>query len=418
MFKFLILIFLMNESLVAIDAELDIVRKNSILPSINVVVTNNSFNKELSNKIKDTLEKDFEVSGNFNVLKNEVNHESIDAKFNFQIQGQINSNLVLFVEIQRDSKNEFIIHTLLEDSNSAIKKPKVSYSLSDLGRYPFLAHKIAIRVNKEANAPSIEWMDKFVIFSKYVGSKKSQIIIADYTLAYQKVIVSGGLNIFPKWANKEQTSFYYTSYDSLYPTLIKQNLYEKTAQKIVSSAGMVVCSDVSKDGSKLLLTMSPNGQADVYLYSLNEKQTKKLTNYSGIDVGANFLSSESSIVFVSDRLGKPNVFLLDLLNNSTERLVFEGSNNNQATTFNDQVVFSGRNDGSDFNLYLVSPKNNTLRQLTYEGLNQFPKFSSDGESLLFVKGQNGTSSIGIIRLNHNKTFLFPVKIGKLQSIDW
>lgn len=31
--------------------------------------------------------------------------------------------------------------------------------------------------------------------------------MADYTLTYQKVIIDGGLNLFPKWGNKEQSIF-------------------------------------------------------------------------------------------------------------------------------------------------------------------------------------------------------------------
>jgi TolB protein len=37
---------------------------------------------------------------------------------------------------------------------------------------------------------------------------------------------------------------------------------------------------------------------------------------------------------------------------------------------------------------------------------------------LFIKNYKGKSYLGIIRLNYNKSFLFPLKSGKLQSIDW
>lgn len=418
MFKILILIFCVINSLSAVDTELNIVRKNNTIPMISVVVTEDSIKTELSSKIKKILEDDLIISGHFNVIKNNINHKSIDTEFDFLTQSEISSNFILFLEIKNINKVGLTIDTLLQDINSKTKKSRISYVVSDLERYPFLAHKIAIGTNKEIGAPSIEWMDKFIIFSKYVSSKKSQIIVADYTLSYQKVIVSGGLNIFPKWANSNQSSFYYTSYDGLYPTLVKQNLYGKGSEKIISSDGMVVCSDVNKDGSKLLLTMSPNGHTDIYLYDLNEKKSTRLTNYSGIDVSGSFLSPESSIVFVSDRIGKPNIFLLNTVNNNTERLVFQGTSNSQAVAFNNYIVFSGRDSGHESNLYLISTKNDLVRQLTHEGSNHFPKFSPDGESVLFVKNYNSNSYVGILRLNYNKTFFFPMKVGKLQSIDW
>jgi TolB protein len=131
-----------------------------------------------------------------------------------------------------------------------------TYTTASKTRYPFLSHKIAIDINNYLNAPSIAWMDKFVLFARYLDAKSSEIVVADYTLTYQQTVVKGGLNIFPKWANKNQESFYYTTYKYSKPTLIKQNIYTKKTQKILSSDGMIVCSDVSSDGKKLALALT------------------------------------------------------------------------------------------------------------------------------------------------------------------
>ncbi len=418
MLKVLLLVLLLINSLGAVDAEIDIVRKSNVIPKTIIVPTENSVDNVLSEKIKQVFENDLTVSGHFNIESNDIKHQNIDTKIDFESNNFKNNDIVIFFEIKKATTNSLVVEVILNDINTKTSKKKVTYSVSDIQRYPFLAHRMAIGINKDLNAPSIDWMDRFIIFSKYVNSKKSEIIVADYTLSYQKVVVSGGLNIFPKWANNSQKSFYYTTYDSLYPTLIKQDLYGKTSEKIIKSDGMMVCSDVSKDGTKLLLTMAPDGQPDIYLYDLNTKKSTRITKYSGIDVGANFLSSEKSIVFVSDRLGKPNIFSINIEDGNIERLVFQGNNNSQVSTFNNSIVYSGRDSGNEFNLYLISTQNDSLKKLTTQGINQFPKFSSDGESLLFLKNIKGNSSLGVIRLNYNKSFLFPLKSGKLQSLDW
>jgi TolB protein len=66
----------------------------------------------------------------------------------------------------------------------------------------------------------------------------------------------------------------------------------------------------------------------------------------------------------------------------------------------------------------MSTKSDYLKRLTASGSNQFPKFSPDGESIIFLKTVRDRSSIGIIRLNHDKSYLFPLENGKIQSIDW
>ena len=336
---------------------------------------------------------------------------------------QNNIDLFLNLQIQKKTSEGIILYISLFDINSNKSVFNKSFSTSKRSRYPFLAHRSSISINEYLNAPSIGWMDKFVIFSRSTGAKKSEIVIADYTLTYQKVIVKGGLNVFPKWADKAQESYYYTTYNKTVPTLMRANLYTGKKEQILKSDGMIVASDVSSDGKKILLTMSPNGQSDIYMYDLVKKIKTKITKYKGIDVSGNFVENDTKVVFVSDRLKYPNIFAKKINERGIERLVYHGRNNSSATSYKDYIVYTSREGDNEFskgsfNLYLISTKSDFIRRLTTTGRNQFPKFSTDGESILFIKTYKGKSSLGIIRINYNKSFLFPLKSGKLQSIDW
>ena len=418
--KILLLFILTHTFVYAVDAELDIIRKNSLIPKIAVVPSSNE-NLEMITKIAKVIENDFSVSGHFKGTP--LNDMIIDPNNINYFDPKVKSvDLILLVNLKKVISN-YVVETQLIDVNSQEIRFSNKYSISNINRYPFLAHKIAIKTNDFLNAPSINWMDRFVIFSRYLNAKESEIVVADYTLTYQKVVVKGGLNIFPKWGNNEQSTFYYTSYENIVPTLIKQNLYTSKSQVIMQSDGMIVCSDVSSDGKNLLLTMAPNGQPDIYVYNTDTKTNTRLTKFSGIDVGGNFVENDSKIVFISDRLGKANIFSKKIGDDLVERLVYHGKNNSQATTFKDYIIYSSRETTNEFgyntfNLYLISTKSDAVRRLTTQGINQFPKFSTDGESLLYIKNNKENSYLGIIRLNYSKSFLFALKTGKLQSIDW
>ena len=186
---------------------------------------------------------------------------------------------------------------------------------------------------------------------------------------------------------------------------------------------MIVASDVSQDGTKLLLTMAPNDQSDIYLYDTINKSLKRVTTFSGIDVNGNFVDNDSRVVFVSDRLGYPNVFATSINGGAVEQMVFHGKNNNSISTFENYVVYSSRESANEytqktFNIYLISTKSDYVRQLTADGVNTYPRFSSDGGSIVFIKSIGDSSAVGIIRVNENRSFQFPLRIGKLQSIDW
>lgn len=420
--KVLSILFLITTFVFAADAELDIVKKSGSMPKIEVSVSPNAMNKPLTQKVAKMIEKDLMVSGHFDVVKAS---QVVDYNSNPDMLVLSNKGTDLFVNVSSNvsSFGGYSVMVKMYDSNSKKMVFNRTFSTSKEDRYPFVAHRIAIRINKYLNAPPIDWMDKFVIFSQYKSAKKADIIIADYTLTFQMPVIRGGLNIFPKWANNKQDSFYYTTYDRGVPTLIKTNIYTRQRETIMRSEGMIVASDVSEDEKKVLITASPNHQPDIYLYNTVNKTKKRLTTYKGIDVGAHFVDNEKRIVFVSDRLKYPNIFAKDIGGRGVERLVYHGNNNSSATTYKDYVVYTSRDRNNEFgsytfNLYLMSTKSDFLKRLTSNGSNQFPKFSKDGESIIFLKTVNNRSSIGILRLNYSKSFTFPLKNGKIQSIDW
>ena len=420
--KVLFIVFVFLSSVFAADAELDIIKKSVNLPKIEISVSSDAAKMSLTQSVKQLIENDLKVSGHFDVIETT---EVTDFNSTPNMLALSNRGTDLFLNVSSSISGFGGYSVLIKLYDINLKKLVFYKTLTTAKeeRYPFLAHRTAIAINKHLNAPSIDWMDKFVIFSQYKSAKKADIIIADYTLTFQQAVIKGGLNIFPKWADRKKGDFYYTTYDNNLPTLMKTNLYTRKREVIMRSQGMVVASDVSSDGRKVLITASPQSQPDIYLYNTITRNKTKLTNYKGIDVGAHFVENDSKIVFVSDRLGYPNIFAKKVKGRGVERLVYHGRNNSSATTFKDYVVYTSRDKDNEFggfafNLYLMSTKSDYLKRLTSNGSNQFPKFSEDGESIIFIKNHRGRSSVGIIRLNHDKSFLFPLRSGKIQSIDW
>ncbi len=419
--KMLILLSLVC-SLFAYDATVEIVKKMDSLPKIAIQdASEDNVDAKLRYKFYKIFAGDLRVSSHFRVL-DEYLKSSFEGEIGENFLSEKNVDLILRYKIELDDKG---IKTKIKliNARSGEVQNESTYRLSNKRRYPFLIHRIVINVNDEIGAPSIDWMEQFVIFAKYTGKRESEIVISDYTLSFQKTIVKGGLNVFPKWANKTQNSFYYTSYNGFKPTLYRVNLSTGSREKIITSNGMLVCSDVSKDGKKLLLTMAPKDQADIYIYDINYKELQRVTKYPGIDVNGNFVDNDKRVVFVSDRLGYPNIFAKNIGESGVEQMVYHGKNNNSVSAIEHYIVYSSREKDSEFgdktfNLYLISTKTDYIRQLTSTGKNLYPRFANNAETIIFIKQYKNQSSLGIIRLNSNKSFLFPLKVGKIQSIDW
>ena len=422
--KILFVLLMLTNFLLAIDATMEIVKNRSNLPNIATMISIdttgvvNGYDKEILELVK----KDIVVSGHFdNIdLDTQYHFEQI-PEYDYLKKKEI--DLCLVLQVRNGKFGGLVLNSKLYDVNTQSIVFSKSHSTSAAVRFPFLSHSIVIDINKYLSAPSIDWMNKFVVFARYLDSKTSEIVVSDYTLTYQKTVVKGGLNIFPKWASDKKEAIYYTTYNYGEPTLMKLNLYTGEKEKIISSDGMLVCSDVSKDGRKLLLTMAPNSQPDIYLYDTFKNLKTRITTYNGIDVSGSFVEDETKIVFVSDRLRHPNIFAKKIGKKGVERLIYHGRNNSQCSTYGDYIVYSSRETDNEFgskvfNLYLISTYSDYVRRLTTTGQNQFPKFSDDGESILFIKNDSGKSYLMVNRINYNKNHSFILKSGKLQSIDW
>jgi len=348
--------------------------------------------------VEKILKMDFTVLEHFNVKydSNETNNTAMDFNITY-------------------NKPQKILDVKYFHNNTLVLEKR--YKSNTYAYFPFLVHQAVYDINNYFDMPSAKFLIRKVVYSLLEAPKEASIYLSDYTLSYKKLLITGGLNIFPRWADVNQTTIYFTKYQRL-PTLYKYNIYTGKLQKILSSQGLLIVSDVNpKKG--LLLTLAPHGMPDVYLYK-NNKLTQ-ITHYPGIDVSGKFWG-KGKIVFISDRYGTPFVFQKDLKTGMITRVLYHGKNQVGVDTYKNLMVISTRETNkafgnNTFNLFLVNQNNDSLKRLTFGGQNMFPNFSVDGNSIMFIKRENFYSKIGIIRLNENKIFYYRLpKI--LQSFDW
>ena len=334
--------------------------------------------------------------------------------FNVKYNSNDTNNSAMIFDITYNKPERLLDVKYMQNGNLVLEK---KYKSNTYAFFPFLVHRAVYDINTYFHMPSAKFLIRKVIYSLLTAPKEASIYLADYSLSYKKLLITGGLNIFPKWADVNQTTIYFTKYERL-PTLYKFNIYTGKLQKILTSQGLLIVSDVNpKKG--LLLTMAPKGMPDVYLYK-NNKLTQ-ITHYPGIDVNGKFWGNDK-IAFISNRYGIPLVFQKNLKTGIVTRVLYHGKNQVGMDTYKNLMVISVREtnnafSNNTFNLFLVNQNNDSLKRLTFGGQNMYPNFSVDGNSIMFIKRENFYSKIGIIRLNENKIFYY--RLPKLlQSFDW
>jgi len=407
-----ILFFLLTFNLFAVDAVLTIEKDVDSKTSLSLIEDiNTAGSSDKHQKMFSLIINDIKMSGHFNV-------DATARRGSFEdvmIAPELHDREYILKYSYSRSATKLDVKLIRVGDNSIVFQK--GYGVNSSQRYPFLAHNAVVDINRALGYEDISWMKRHIIFSKYTSSRKSEIWVADYTLLFSSVIIRGGLNLFPKWANGSQSAFYYTSYNTLVPTLYRVGMGTGSRKKITSSEGMIVCSDVSADGSKLLLTMAPNAQTDIYEYSVSSGKKERLTTFGGIDVNGKYLGDESRIAFVSNRLGRANIYTKSIGSSSISKAAHYGNDNSSCDAFDQYILYSVKEGGST-NIYLGSAYSSYVRPLTSNGVNHLPRFSNDGKVVLYIKKNGGKNTIGYMNLATKENALYPMISGKIQSIDW
>jgi len=405
---------LLSVSLFGVDATLKI--EKDVEQRARIVIVDGSTSQDI--RTFNIFQSDLKISGHF--LADKKHHKG-DVTSNFIVPVLKNSEYILKYRLDESNGATLLVRLLQTSNGSEIFKK--SYSIPAKAKLPFLVHKSISDINNILKYPDISWINRYIVYATYTTPGLSEIKLADYTFNYRKTIVKGGLNLFPKWANSKQRSLYYTSYNGVLPTLYKLDIYSGTKRKVISSEGMLVCSDVSADGSKLLLTMAPHGQADIYELNLATQSKKRVTKFKGIDVNGRYAENEQRIFFVSNRLGYANIFKKSLDSAATSQVVYHGRNNNACDVSGDKLIYASRESHNAFgknrfNIYLSSIASGSTRPITTTGSNQFPRFSRNGSVVLFLKQNGNRTSVGYTNLESFQSLMFPYNGNKIQSIDW
>jgi TolB protein len=379
-------------SLFSADAYFDI-NKTSISYDTLIEYSFDGLNDIERSKYKNIIENDLKITAIFgDIHNNQIETNRAFDKQNYQTFGSVVKYSV------KKSGNEISFDLIaIKDSKNFSK----SYKITNSDKYPFLFHN-AISEMSRFFGVNVDWMNRFLLMSKFVSAKNTEILISDYTLNYKKVIIKNGYNIFPKWGDSGQNSIYFSSYNGMKYILKKFDIYANRVKDIVSSDGMLSCSDVYND--KLLITMAPNGQPDIYVYDTKKESLNRLTTNIGIDISGSFLD-ENRFVFVSDRLGNPNIFISNISGGLATPITFRGKSTYCSAINNNSIMYV--NDGI---IKVMNRDGKLIRNSNVSGV--FPQLKDN--VLVFIKGNR----IFFRNLSNNIELNFMLNSGKITSVDW
>jgi TolB protein len=199
------------------------------------------------------------------------------------------------------------------------------------------------------------------------------------------------LNILPSLGPGGQVLF--TSYAKRNPDLWMST--GGAAQRVSQHPGLNLGGTMSPTGGSIALTMSKDGNSELYLIDPNGTIKSRLTNNQAIDGSPSWSPGGNQLAFVSSRAGGPQVYRMSASGGGASRLTRRGSYNQTPDWSPGEgedggwVAYAGR-DGANFDIFAVNVDSGQLKRLTQGGgRNTDPSWAPDGRLIAFSSSRGG-----------------------------
>ena len=383
-----------------------------VIAPFEIVGDSNSV--DISKIIRDNLNR----SGQFNALSTEA---LITNQIDFSFWKEHKKDAVVFGKIEQVSSKVYNVYIYIYDvfSEKSLYQKKIRVHNSGFRRIAhFLSDKIYYVLLGQKGSFDTRLSYVTVIENKNGGrTYKLQISDSD---GYnpQTVVRSSNPILSPAWS-KDQKKLAYVSFKNNRSEVFVMTPFLKTIPiKLPKFDGIASSPTWHPDGESIALTLSKNGNKDIYLYDFKSKPIPLTTNIA-IDTEASFSPDGSKIAFTSNRTGQVQVYIKDLKSGKISRATFEGR-------YNAKPVFSPDGKdlalihrvGKDYRLALLDIASRDLTVMTQNKSDESPYFSPNGGMIIYSTNRDNKGILSIISLHNNQVVELMQKEGEVREPSW
>jgi TolB protein len=175
----------------------------------------------------------------------------------------------------------------------------------------------------------------------------------------------------------------------------------------------------SPDGSQLAMTLSKDGNPDVYVMNLASRSLRRITDHIGIDTEPNWSPDGGSIVFTSDRGGKPQLYIVSSSGGSAQRLTYEGEYNARGVFSPDgRSIAMVHGNGGDYRIAVMDLQTRALRVLTNGRLDESPGFAPNGSMILYAAKSGGVGQLAAVSIDGRVQQSLRIDAGQVREPAW
>jgi len=370
---------------------------------------------DIAKIIRDNLNR----SGQFRALSTDT---IITNKIDFDFWQEHKKDAVVFGKVEQVSPKIYNIYIYIYDvfSEKSLYQKKITVSNSGFRRMAhFLSDKIYYVLLGQKGSFNTR-LSYVTVTENNSGGRTYKLQISDSDgFNPQTVVRSPNPILSPAWS-KDQRKLAYVSFKNNRSEVFVMTPFLKTIPiRLPKFDGIASSPAWHPSGKSIALTISKQGNKDIYLYDLKSKKLERLTTNISIDTEASFSPDGNSIAFTSNRTGQVQIYIKNLKSGKISRATFEGR-------YNAKPVFSPNGKdlalihrvGKDYRVALLDIKSRDLTVMTSNKSDESPYFSPNGGMIIFSTNRDNKGILSIISLYNNQIVELMQKTGEVREPTW
>ncbi len=362
-----------------------------------------------------TIKGGLDFTGLFNLLQAPANmHDAQGGALNFTALNSVGAEIYTGGTMTRQA-GKAALDMEVYDALSGKQMMKRSYSgdekqLRSMG-LRFCADLVELLTGKRP-----QLFDSRIVYV----SKRSGISISDFDGQNVEHITSGRQISMNPALSPDGNYLAWTDFTSGRSDLYIRNLATKTTVA-VGKPGVSIAPCWRNGSDEVAVTLSFEGDHEIYLVKPNGTISRRLTNSRGIDVSPTFSPDGSKMAFVSQRSGPPQIFIQDLQGGGARRLTFSGSYNTQPSwsPAGDKIAYSSAQKNGEINIFTINTDGSGLLQLTGGSkYNESPSWSPDGSMIVFMSTRSGGRRLFMMNADGTNQRPMALGDGEQQQPSW